>query len=308
MNYYEHHIGDFLKKTAHLSLLKEGIYRRLLDRYYITEEPLPADLKKCCEFARAITKAERDAVADVVSEFFTLEADGYHQGRADEEIERYQEGEPDRQAKRESDAERQRRSRERRKHLFDELRKHNIVPDFKAKNSELEAMLSRVTNGDASRGPVTPVTRDNTATHYPLPNTQYPKKEIPPPAAQGSPQPDKPSKPKREKAPEVTLAEWLEVIRGKGEKAIPTDDTVFAYADGIGLPREFLHVAWFAFRAKYTAEPTSGQKQKAYANWRAVFRNAVRDNWLKLWYLDGQQYALTTAGQQAQRAHQERSQ
>ena len=41
MNYYERHIGDYLKDTAHLSLLEHGIYGRLLDIYYTREEPIP---------------------------------------------------------------------------------------------------------------------------------------------------------------------------------------------------------------------------------------------------------------------------
>ena len=89
MNYYEHHIGDFLKKTVHLSAVEEGVYRRLLDRYYTTEKPLPADVRECCKLARAVSKAERDAVSAVLQEFFVLAADGHHQGRADEEIARF---------------------------------------------------------------------------------------------------------------------------------------------------------------------------------------------------------------------------
>lgn len=101
MNYYEHHIGDFLKKTVHLSAVEEGIYRRLLDRYYTTEAPLPADLRECCKLARATSKPERDAVRDVLADFFTLEADGHHQKRADEEIARFK----DKQAKAKRSAE-----------------------------------------------------------------------------------------------------------------------------------------------------------------------------------------------------------
>ena len=42
MNYYERHIGDYLKDTAHLSLLEHGVYSRLLDVYYTRESPIPA--------------------------------------------------------------------------------------------------------------------------------------------------------------------------------------------------------------------------------------------------------------------------
>ena len=31
MNYYSHHIGDYLTATAHLTLLEHGAYRRLID-------------------------------------------------------------------------------------------------------------------------------------------------------------------------------------------------------------------------------------------------------------------------------------
>lgn len=172
MNYYEHHIGDFLKKTAHLTAVEDGIYRRLLDRYYTTEVALPTDLRECCKLARAVSKGERDAVKDVLKEFFVLQEDGHHQTRADEEIAKYAAKRPEREARRENDAERQKRARDRRKSLFDLLRGHDIVPAFDAKNHELESMLSRVTNTDESRGRHGTVTRDNTATQSPVPSPQ----------------------------------------------------------------------------------------------------------------------------------------
>lgn len=91
MNYYEHHLGDYLRATAHLSILEDGAYRRLLDAYYTRERPLPPDLKECCKLARATSRQEREAVGYVLKEFFRLEADGYHQTRADEEIGRFHE-------------------------------------------------------------------------------------------------------------------------------------------------------------------------------------------------------------------------
>jgi len=95
VNYYEHHLGDYMRDTAHLSMLEEGAYRRLLDRYYATEKPLPGDIRECCKLARAQSKAERDAVAVVLKEFFAFGPEGYRQGRADKEIARFQ----DKQAK-----------------------------------------------------------------------------------------------------------------------------------------------------------------------------------------------------------------
>ena len=101
MNYYEHHLGDYFKDAGHLSMIEHGAYRLLLDAYYIREAPLPAEIKECCKLARASSKPERDAVAYVLREFFELRADGWHQDRADREIERYK----DKQAKAKRSAE-----------------------------------------------------------------------------------------------------------------------------------------------------------------------------------------------------------
>ena len=102
MNYYERHIGDYLRDTAHLSMVEDCAYRRLLDAYYIRERPLPADLRECCKLSRAASKVERDAVAYVLREFFKLGDDGHHQPRADAEIARFKDKQ--RKAKASADA------------------------------------------------------------------------------------------------------------------------------------------------------------------------------------------------------------
>ncbi len=107
---------------------------------------------------------------------------------------------------------------------------------------------------------------------------------------------------KRARSTDVDLRSWLERIKAKGEKAIPPDDAVHQYAEQVGLPPDFLLLAWQEFRVRY-AQPDA----KRYKDWRAVFRRAVRENWLKLWYVDGTGYALTTVGFQAQRVHTERA-
>jgi uncharacterized protein YdaU (DUF1376 family) len=65
MNYYSHHIGDYLSATAHLSLLEHGVYRRLIDVYYIHEAPLPAEVKQVYRLVGAKSKDEREAVDTV---------------------------------------------------------------------------------------------------------------------------------------------------------------------------------------------------------------------------------------------------
>ncbi|MBE0263383.1 YdaU family protein, partial [Xylella fastidiosa subsp. fastidiosa] len=87
MNYYERHIGDYARDTGYLSVLEHGIYCLLLDRYYATEQPIPAN--KAHRIARAHSKKEKSAVDVVLDEFFLLQEDGWHNKRCDEEIARF---------------------------------------------------------------------------------------------------------------------------------------------------------------------------------------------------------------------------
>ena len=88
MNYYERHLGDYSKDTAHLTMIEHGAYSLLLDRYYSTEERIPAS--QVHRVARARTKEEKQAVDSVLSEFFSLSNGSWINRRADEEIEKTQ--------------------------------------------------------------------------------------------------------------------------------------------------------------------------------------------------------------------------
>lgn len=95
----------------------------------------------------------------------------------------------------------------------------------------------------------------------------------------------------------VSLQTWLVTIKAMGEKAIPDDDPVRAYAAEVGIPDDLMRLAWFEFRHRYS-EPGA----KRYKDWRAVFRKAVRGNWMHLWFHGDDGYVLTTAGHQAKAA------
>jgi len=86
MNYYERHLGDYAKSTAHLTMLEHGAYCLLLDRYYSTERGLPKDAVH--RVARAKSKAEIHAVDAVLSEFFILVDNVYINQRAEDELEK----------------------------------------------------------------------------------------------------------------------------------------------------------------------------------------------------------------------------
>ena len=89
MNYYEHHIGDYAQATAHLTFVEDAAYSRLIRKYYAEERPLPVDLSAVQRLIGARTREEKSAVKTVLEEFFSLGDDGWHNKRADIEIERY---------------------------------------------------------------------------------------------------------------------------------------------------------------------------------------------------------------------------
>lgn len=91
MNYYQHHIGDYDSHTSHLTWLEDTAYRRLICLYYRTQKPLSLDVGAVCRLIRANSRYEKEAVQQVLSEFFTLEDDGYHSSRCDNEINAYSE-------------------------------------------------------------------------------------------------------------------------------------------------------------------------------------------------------------------------
>ena len=86
LNFYPHHIGDYLTATAHLTWQEDCAYRRLLDVYYSREQALPTEIAQACRLVRAASKDERKAVETVLTEFFTLTDAGWAHARCEAEI------------------------------------------------------------------------------------------------------------------------------------------------------------------------------------------------------------------------------
>lgn len=88
MKYYAHNIGDYAAATAHLSILEDGLYRRMLDWYYLDEQPLPADKRAIYKRIRASSAEERQAVDDVLAEFFHYDSmiDCFRHSRCEAEL------------------------------------------------------------------------------------------------------------------------------------------------------------------------------------------------------------------------------
>lgn len=75
---------------------------------------------------------------------------------------------------------------------------------------------------------------------------------------------------------------------------VPEGDPIFGYCDRVGIGRDILALHWAEFKTR------RGESAKRQADWRQTFRNSVRDNWYRLWFIaPGQLAQLTTSGRQA---------
>ncbi len=82
MNYYQHHIGDFIRDTARLNDSQCMAYLRLLWMYYETEQPLECDID-----ALAFKIGANASDAHQIIKHFFFEHDGkWHHSRCDKEI------------------------------------------------------------------------------------------------------------------------------------------------------------------------------------------------------------------------------
>jgi uncharacterized protein YdaU (DUF1376 family) len=157
MHYFEWHIGDYRAATAHLSNAEDLAYRRLLDMYYDTEQPIENNLP----FLARRLRVEPAAIEAVLSDFFTLEDGFWRHARCDERLGRYSEKKTGDDARKENVRERQRRHRELRAQLFEQLREAGIVPLYDTQTETLKMLVE-----SNHLAPVTPpVTRDIRVSH-----------------------------------------------------------------------------------------------------------------------------------------------
>lgn len=102
---------------------------------------------------------------------------------------------------------------------------------------------------------------------------------------------------------EVTFNAWYDQIKANGEKAITEYQPVWEYAENVGLPNDWVNLAWITFKERYSTEAQYIDKKQK--DWRQTFLNAVKGNWFKLWFINDEQCTLTTQGHQAKLATRE---
>lgn len=234
MQFYKRFIGDYGRDTAILTMEQDGAYGRLLDYYYATEKPLPADAEEIYLITRAMTTAQRKSVDAVIRRFFVAQDDGYHNARADIEIEAHGK---DAQASRENG-----KLGGRPKGTYKKPARLFLGSENETQNNLSHSQNQITTTPIAPKG-----------------------------------------------ASPITFPKFVESCKAGGEKAISDYRPLWEYAEGVGIPRDWIALAWRMFSRRHA---DSG---KRYKDWRRTFRNCVESNWLKLWYFDAAGQCLMTS-------------
>jgi uncharacterized protein YdaU (DUF1376 family) len=91
LHYYTFNIGDYRRDTSHLTLLEHGIYRQMLDSYYLNEHPLPADEALLMRTHCVRSADEIQALKNILADFFVLQDDGWHHRGCEKNISAYRE-------------------------------------------------------------------------------------------------------------------------------------------------------------------------------------------------------------------------
>lgn len=90
MHSYHHNIKTFNNATRHLTRVERSLYRDLIELYYDSEKPLPADnFDRLARLALANSDDEKAALRYVLSEFFTESNGLYVHDYCDEQIEKF---------------------------------------------------------------------------------------------------------------------------------------------------------------------------------------------------------------------------
>jgi uncharacterized protein YdaU (DUF1376 family) len=85
VNFYPFHIGDYISHTSYLTDEEDLAYRRMIDLYYMTEQPF----NDSSTIARRI-RSSVETVESILHEFFEFSDDDcWHNKRVDEEIAKY---------------------------------------------------------------------------------------------------------------------------------------------------------------------------------------------------------------------------
>lgn len=256
MNYYQHHIGDFIRDTARLTDSQCMAYLRMIWAYYETEAPLADDV----DAIAFRIGANASDVQQILRHFFFLHEGMWHHSRCDKEVLAFREKSD--KAKKSADA---------------RWKNANAMRTHTDRNANEPVF-------DANQEPIT--------------NNQ--EKEVNPTSLR-----DGPLSREKKKSKAVPLTEWLVGVKERGEKILSGYEPLWKFCATAGIPADWIEIAWIQFRDRYTTDEKA--KRKRYSDWRRVFKRAVEENWLRLWFYSDrdQAFRLSTVGVAADLATRE---
>ena len=88
MHYYKFNIADYRKDTSHLTTIEHGIYRQLIDWYYLDEQPIPLETQVVTRRLR-LGSDDLIFVENVLADFFQKTTKGYVHKRIEFDIKEY---------------------------------------------------------------------------------------------------------------------------------------------------------------------------------------------------------------------------
>lgn len=187
MNYYQFHIGDYRSATMHLSNEEDLAYRRLLDMYYDTEQPIPLDTQQVSRRLRLGS----EVIEIVLNDFFVRTENGWEHKRCASEIAKMQE----------------KSERSRKNGAKGGIRKALNIKKINPTETQQEPKA----NPELTQG---------LATQYPIPNTQYPKEE-----KEKIIKKEKVAKAETKRPPDVEETVWNDFLQMRKAKRAPVTET-----------------------------------------------------------------------------------
>lgn len=82
----------------------------------------------------------------------------------------------------------------------------------------------------------------------------------------------------KQRSLEISFARFMDDCKRNNIKPIADDDKIFDFAEQAGIPLDYLRLGWSAFREEFIEN-----EGKTKIDWRATFRNYVRNNYLRVW-------------------------
>lgn len=315
-------VTDYLDRTEHLSMVQHGALGLLLRHYYTARrlgQDLPCDARALCRMVRAVAYEEIEAVEYVAKVYFTMDDNGHLKHvEIDEQVMR-QMGESER-TRRAAKARWDRGSNQPLRHAPAHALAMQVHTSAGASGADASAYASAspdapttTSSGPADEKSVGTVLAKNQAinkqqgkrgesergTATPTPSklsTGDAGLEVVPEAGDLFGSESLPELPKGKRG--FTIRVWLDYLKARGEKAFEKNDPIFAWANSIDMPHEFVALAWAEFKDRHL------NSTKHYNDWKRAFRNAVKDNWYKLWWCNTEgKLTLTSQGELTRRRH-----